>query len=84
MDPILEQIYATILPSAPYVIAAYALMWGALLVYVIYATVRMKKVESQIAVLQNTLDKATSTKTNSDFVAQTQEVQDESESIKKK
>ena len=35
MNPILADIYSTILPSAPYIIAAYALLWGALLVYVL-------------------------------------------------
>ena len=33
MNPILADIYSTILPSAPYIIAAYALLWVALLVY---------------------------------------------------
>ena len=46
MNPILEQIYATILPSAPFVIAAYALVWLALLVYVVFVTVRLKRTEA--------------------------------------
>ena len=55
MNPTLEQIYATILPSAPYVIAAYALVWLALLVYVVLITVRLKKTEAQMAVLEEAL-----------------------------
>lgn len=55
MNPILEQIYSTILPSAPYVIAAYALVWLALLVYVVFITVRLKKTEAQMAVLEEAL-----------------------------
>lgn len=55
MNSVLEQIYATILPSAPYVIAAYALMWAGLLVYVIFITVRLKKTEAQMAVLEEAL-----------------------------
>ncbi|WP_283171443.1 CcmD family protein [Curtanaerobium respiraculi] len=55
MNPILEQIYATILPSAPFVIAAYALIWVALLVYVVFITVRLKKTEAQMAVLEEAL-----------------------------
>ena len=55
MNPILEQIYATILPSAPFVIAAYALIWVALLVYVIFITLRLKKTEAQVAVLEEAL-----------------------------
>ena len=34
MNPVLADIYSTILPSAPFVIAAYALLWVALLVFV--------------------------------------------------
>ena len=34
MNEVLAEIYSTILPSAPYIIAAYALIWLALLVYV--------------------------------------------------
>ena len=35
MDPILEEVYSIIVPSAPYVIGAYALIWVVLLVFVI-------------------------------------------------
>ncbi len=55
MNPILEQIYATIIPSAPYVIAAYALMWAALCVFVVFALSRLKRTEAQLAVLESTL-----------------------------
>ena len=55
MNPILEQIYATILPSAPYVIGAYALMWAALCVYVVYALSRLRKTEAQLDVLERSL-----------------------------
>lgn len=33
MNPILEEIYSTVIPSAPYLIAAYALVLAALLVW---------------------------------------------------
>lgn len=52
MNSVLEQIYATILPSAPYVIAAYVLIWVGLLAYVVYITVRLKKTEAQMALLE--------------------------------
>lgn len=55
MNSVLEQIYATVLPSAPYVIAAYALIWVALLGYVAYAIVRLKRIEAQMTVLEETL-----------------------------
>lgn len=52
MDPILAEIYSTILPSAPYVIAAYALIWVALLVYVLMIMHGTKKATAQIALLE--------------------------------
>lgn len=52
MNPILEQIYSTILPAAPFVIAAYALIWLALFVYVFIIIRGVKKAESQMAVLE--------------------------------
>ena len=56
MNSVLQEIYATILPSAPYVIAAYVLVWVALLVYVIYATTRFKRAEAQLALVERALE----------------------------
>lgn len=52
MNPILADIYSTILPSAPYVIAAYALLWVALLAYVLVIARGTKRAEAQIALLE--------------------------------
>ncbi len=52
MNPILADIYSTVIPSAPYLIAAYALVWAALLVYVIIVVRGLKKTEAQMAVLE--------------------------------
>ncbi len=52
MDPILADIYSTILPSAPFLIGAYALVWVALLVYVIIMQRGIKNAEAQIALLE--------------------------------
>lgn len=52
MNPLLEEIYSTIIPSAPFLIAAYALLWLALLVYVFVSMRGLKKTEQQIAVLE--------------------------------
>lgn len=64
MNPILEQIYATVLPSAPFVVAAYALMWAALCVYVVYALSRLRKTEAQLAVLERSLSSAAADRTS--------------------
>ena len=51
MNPILADIYSTILPSAPYIIAAYALLWVALLAYVLIIFRGTKKAEAQLMLL---------------------------------
>lgn len=55
MDPVLAEIYSTIIPSAPYIIAAYALLWVVLMVYVFMVMRGMKKAEAQMAVLEEAL-----------------------------
>lgn len=52
MNPILADIYSTILPSAPYIIAAYALLWVVLLVYVLMIFRGTKKAEVQLMLLE--------------------------------
>jgi CcmD family protein len=55
MDPILAEIYSTVLGSAPYVIAAYALLWVVLLAYVLFVSLSLKKTEKQMAALEEAL-----------------------------
>lgn len=52
MNAVLIEIYSTVIPSAPYVIAAYALIWVALLVYVVIIARGNKKAEAQLALLE--------------------------------
>lgn len=52
MDPILADIYSTILPSMPYVIGAYALIWIVLFIYIFIIARGTKKVEKQLAMLE--------------------------------
>ena len=49
MDPILEEVYSIIVPSAPYVIGAYALIWVVLLVFVIIMLVSTKKTQKAVS-----------------------------------
>ncbi|MGI6105337.1 MAG: hypothetical protein ACOYD7_03980 [Raoultibacter sp.] len=56
MNSVLVEIYSTVLESAPFVIAAYALMWFALFVYVFIAIRGMKRTEKQVAVLEEALN----------------------------
>lgn len=55
MDPVLEEIYSTIIPSAPYIIAAYALVWLVLLIYVLVIRRNVKRAEARIALLEDEL-----------------------------
>jgi len=55
MDPILAEVYSTILPSMPYVIGAYVLIWLLLFVYVLIITINYVKLGKQIAVLEEEL-----------------------------
>ena len=55
MNEILLDMYSTVIPSAPFVIGAYALVWVALLVYVIITVSGLKKTEKQIELLEKAI-----------------------------
>ena len=55
MDSILSEIYSTVLGAAPFVIAAYALMWLVLLVYVAALAGSLRKTELRLAALEESL-----------------------------
>lgn len=57
MNPILADMYSTVIPSAPFIIAAYALVWLILLAYVLIIVRGLKKAEDQIAVLEEAIAK---------------------------
>jgi hypothetical protein len=59
MDPVLAEIYSTVMSAAPYVVGAYALMWLTLLVYVLMVTLGLKKTERQMAALAEALAEKT-------------------------
>ena len=52
MNPVLVEIYSTIVPSMPFIIGAYVLMWLAILVYMLVIKLSYKKAEKQMAVLE--------------------------------
>lgn len=55
MDPILAEVYSTVLPAAPYVIAAYAGIWVVLLVYVFVLARRARRTQADIDALERAL-----------------------------
>lgn len=58
MDPILAEIYSTVMTAAPYVIGAYALIWLVLLGYVLVVVLGLKRTERQLAALEESLQAA--------------------------
>lgn len=52
MNPILADMYSTVIPSAPFIIAAYAIVWVVLLVYVMIVVRNLKKTEAQMTILE--------------------------------
>lgn len=59
MNPILADIYSTILPSAPYLVAAYALVWAALLVYALIILRGTKRAQAQMTLIEEELAERT-------------------------
>ncbi|MDO4590700.1 MAG: heme exporter protein CcmD [Slackia sp.] len=58
MDPILAEIYSTVLDAAPFVIAAYALLFLVLCGYVAYIMTKLKRTEKKLAALEEHLDES--------------------------
>jgi hypothetical protein len=55
MDPVLQEIYSTVLPAAPYVIIAYALIFLILFIYVIVIVHGMRNTDKQLQALEAAL-----------------------------
>lgn len=66
MNPILADIYSTVIPSAPYIIAAYAIFWIVLLIYIIGIVRSLKKVEAQISLLEEQMGRIQEADTKAD------------------
>jgi len=57
MDPVLQQIYQLVEPSLPYVIGAYGALWLGLMVYVGVTLSRLGKLEKQLALVEEAMEK---------------------------
>ena len=57
MDPVLLQIYQLVVPSLPYVIGAYGILWLGLMIYVGVTLSRLGKLEKQLALVEDALEK---------------------------
>lgn len=56
MDPILKDIYSLVMPAAPYVIAAYGILWISLVVYVGLVWRRLAGLEREMRVLEEAVE----------------------------
>ena len=56
MNPVLEEIYSTILPSAPYVIVAYVGIILALGIYVFFIVSKLRRTEKKLPALEERVD----------------------------
>lgn len=56
MDPILSEVYSTVLPAAPYVLAAYVGILLTLFVFVFSLWRKSKRTEADIDALKRALD----------------------------
>ena len=55
MDPILAEVYSTVLPAAPYVLGAYVGIWVALVAYVLILMRRAKRTRDDLDALKDAL-----------------------------
>ena len=56
MDPILSEVYSTVLPAAPYVLAAYIGIWVVLFIFVLALWRKSKRTSEDIEALKRALD----------------------------
>lgn len=56
MDPILSEVYSTVLPAAPYVLAAYVGILLALFAFVFFLWRKSKRTEADIDALKRALE----------------------------
>lgn len=52
MDPTNAELYKLVLPDAPYVVAAYGVLWIALIVYVSLVLVRLMRLEKEMRIVE--------------------------------
>lgn len=57
MDPTLKEVYDLVLDQWPLVAGAYAILWGALVLYIGMALGRLGKLQSEMKVLEEALER---------------------------
>jgi CcmD family protein len=64
MNPMLAEIYKLVLPAAPYVLAAYALLWVGLFGYITATLRRLGRMEAELRVLEEAVSRKGSAATS--------------------
>ena len=57
MDPVLQEIYKTVLDAAPYVLAAYVLLWLGLFGFVFFVLRRVTRMERELTIVEEALER---------------------------
>ena len=57
MNPVLADIYSTVIPSAPYIIAAYVIVLAALFIYLLIVVRGLRRDEARMDLLEQQLDR---------------------------
>jgi CcmD family protein len=55
MDPVLSEIYSLVMPAAPYVLAAYGILWVGLFGYITVVLLRLGKIEAELRVVEEAI-----------------------------
>ena len=55
MDPSTQEVFSLVLPQAPFVIAAYGILWAALIVYVGMIFRRLGRIEREVSVVEESV-----------------------------
>jgi len=56
------ELYTLVLHDAPFVIAAYAILWAALMVYISMVLRRLMRIEKEITVLEESIERRTASR----------------------
>jgi CcmD family protein len=57
MDPVLKEIYSLVMPAAPYVLAAYGILWFGLFGYITLVLRRLGRIEAELRVVEEAVAK---------------------------
>ena len=57
MNPVLEEVYSTVITAAPFVLAAYVLVWVALFVFVVVMLRGTNKTQKDIDALRSSIER---------------------------